>query len=205
MAERVGAAGGMLAVAAALGLAAALALPGCASQPKATEADLTLMLTMLPGRYDNGAQAEADARNGTHPAHEAVALVIIHVYTPRLGHYVYYAQESAADDPRRVLSQKMYSFQLDEKRGIVETMYEFVDPVRWRDGYQSKDLFTAVQSEDVQPEGCQLLWKKKGDGFLAAHDQKICPDRGGAAAALQMELIAGALTVGDYKFVRKGR
>ena len=203
MAEGARAAAPMLA---ALTGCAALAAAGCASTPPATATDLTLMLTMLPGRYDNRAQAEADAGSGTHPAHEAVALVIIHVYTPRLGHYVYYAQESAADDPRRVLSQKMYSFQLDEKRGIVETMYEFVDPRRWRDGYQSKDLFTAVQMEDVQPEGCQLLWKKKGDGFVAAHDQKFCPDKGGdAAAAPQMQLLADALTVGDYKFVRKGR
>lgn len=202
MAEGAKLGAGMIA---ALGASAALALGGCAGEPKATEADLTLMLTMLPGHYDNGAQAEQDAHSGTHPAHEAVALLIIHVYTPRLGHYVYYAKESAADDPRRVLSQKMYSFQLDEKRGIVETMYEFVDPVRWRDGSQSKDLFTAVTSEDVQPEGCQLLWKKKGDGFSAAHDPKICPDSGDAAAVAQMELSKGVLTVGDYKFVRKGR
>ena len=193
-------------VLAVLACCAALAAAGCASAPPATEADLTLLLTLLPGRYDNRAQAEADSRSGTHPAHEVVALVIIHVYTPRLGHYVYYAQESAADDPRRVLSQKMYAFQLDEKRGIVETVYEFVDPLRWRDGYQSKDLFTAVQMEDVQPEGCQLLWKKKGDGFVAAHEQKVCPDSVvDAAAATHMELVAGALTVGDYQFVRKGR
>jgi hypothetical protein len=189
---------------ATLAWGAALLLGACASQPKFSEADLTLMLTILPGRYDNAAQADLDARSGTHPAHEAVVLVIIHVYTPRLGHYVYYAQESAADDPRRVLSQKMYSFQLDEKRGIVETLYEFVDPLRWRDGYQSKDLFTAVQAEDVQAEGCQLLWKQQGEGFVAAHDPKICPDRGGAAAGPLMELTTGALTVGDYKF-RKGR
>lgn len=195
---------GALAGVAALAGAAALAAPGCASPPKATEAELTVMLTLLPGRYDNSAQADADVHSGTRPAHEAVALVIIHVYTPRLGHYVYYAQEWAADDPRRVLSQRMYSFQLDEKRGIVETVYEFVDPLRWRDGYQSKDLFTAVQSEDVQPEGCQLLWTKNGDGFVAFHDPKACPDSGGTAAAPQMELVAGALTVGDYKF-RKGR
>ena len=201
MAERARSA---LRVPAALVCAAAVTLAGCASEPKATEGDLMRMLTMLPGRYDNGAQAEADARSGTHPAHEAVSLLIIHVYTPRLGHYVYYAHESAADDPRRVLSQKMYSFQLDEKRGIVETLYEFVDPVRWREGYQSKDLFTAVQSEDVQPEGCQLLWTKHGDGFVAAHDQKICPDSGAAATAPQIELVAGALTIGDYRF-RKGR
>ena len=191
---------------AALACAAALTAAGCASgPPKATEADLTLMLTMLPGRYDNAAQAELDAKSGRHPAHEAVTLLIIHVYTPRLGHYVYYAQESAAKDPRRILSQRMYSFQLDEKRGIVETLYEFVEPGRWRDGSQSKDLFTAVQIEDVQPELCQLLWTKKGDGFVGAHDQKVCPDSGGAAAGLQTELTAGALSVGDYRFVRKGR
>lgn len=202
MAERARAAGGMVA---ALACAAALGASGCASTPKATEADLTLMLTMLPGRYDNRAQAELDAKSAAHPTHEALVLLIIHVYTPRLGHYVYYAQESAADDPRRILSQKMYSFELDEKRGIVETLYEFVEPGRWRGGYESKDLFTAVQMDDVQPEGCQLLWQKKGDGFVAAHDPKFCPDKGGAAAAPQMELAAGALTVGDYKFVRKGR
>jgi CpeT/CpcT family (DUF1001) len=185
---------------------AALAAVGCASgPPKATEADLTLMLTMLPGRYDNSAQAEADQRAGAHPAHEAVTLLIMHVYTPRLGHYVYYAQESAANDPRRVLSAKMYSFQLDEKRGIVETLYEFVEPVRWRDGAQNKDLFTAVQMEDVQPELCQLFWKKQGDSFVAAHDQKACPDAGGAAAAPLLELAVGTLSAGDYKFVRRGR
>jgi len=189
---------------AALACAAVLALAGCAGEKtKLTEGDMNRLLTMLPGRYDNSAQAEADVRGGIHPAHEAVALVIVHVYTPRLGHYVYYAQESAADDPRRVLSEKMYSFKLDEKRGIVQTLYEFNEPGRWRDGYLNKDLFTSVQMEDVQLEGCELLWNKKDPGFVAAHDPKACPDTGGVAAP-QMELTPGALTVGDYKF-RKGR
>lgn len=184
--------------------AACLAGPlGCASNPsKLTEADLTRLLTLLPGRYDNRAQAESDRLNGVRPGHIAVALVITHVFTPRLGRYAYYAQETAADDARRVLSQKMYSFQLDEKRGIVETLYEFIEPVRWRDG--SKDLFTGVQLEDVQAEGCQLLWKPEGEGWVASHDPKVCPDAGGTAAPPQVELTAATLNVGDYKY-RKGR
>lgn len=203
MAEGAGATRGW---AAALACVAALTAAGCASgPPKATESDLTTMLTLLPGRYDNAAQAEADLRAGAHPAQAAVALLILHVYTPRLGHYVYYAQESAADNPRRILGQKMYSFELDEKRGIVETLYEFVEPGRWRDGAQSKELFTAVQTEDVQPELCQLIWKRQGEGFVAAHDPKACPEGGGAAALPQAELTAGALSSGDLKFVRKGR
>jgi hypothetical protein len=193
-------------VCAALGCGALLALGACAhgGKPKETESELLLMLTMLPGRYDNSVQADLDAHNNTHPAHESVVLVVTHVFTPRLGKYVYYVQESAADDPRRVLGQKMYSFQFDEKRGIVQTLYEFNEPGRWRDGYLNKDLFTSVQMEDVQPEGCQLVWTKKGDGFAAARDPKVCPGSSAASAAPQMELAVGVLSVADYKF-RKGR
>jgi len=195
---------------AALVCGALLALGGCAgggrNKPdKLTEQDMLLMLTLLPGRYDNSAQAEADARNNVHPAHEAVVLVITHVYTPRLGHYVYYAQESAADNPLRILAQRMWSFEFTEDRSILETLYELNEPTRWRDGYLNKDLFTSVQMEDVQPEACRLTWKKKGDGFVATHDPKFCPTAGGSEAAPEMELTTGALSAGDYKFVRKGR
>jgi len=186
---------------AALALAMLL-LPACTDQTKVHETELSELLVVLPGTYDNTAQVEADARNHASAPHDAVALTITHVFTPRLGHHVYYAQESAADDPRRVFSQKMYSFTVDEKRGIVETLYEFVEPLRWRDGQHNKDLFTSLVTDDVQPEACQLLWKKKDDGFVATHDPKACPDAGGGAVVPQAEFTGGVLTVGEYKFRR---
>ena len=185
-------------------LAAVLALAACSDQGKVHEEELTQVLALLPGHYDNGAQADADARSGLRSGHDKVALVVAKVYTPRLGHHVFYAQEMAGDDPRRVLSQKMYGFELDDKRGIVETVYEFVEPLRWRDGQLNKDLFTSVVTEDVQAEGCQLLWKKVPDGFEARHDPKVCPDPGGSAAPPQATLSVGALSIGEYKF-RKSR
>jgi hypothetical protein len=177
---------------------------GCAEHAKVSEAEMTQLLAVLPGNYDNNAQAELEARNGARPVHVVVAITITHVYVPRLGHHVYYAQETAADDPRRVLSQKMYSFQLDEKRGIVETLYRLVEPLRWRDGQLNKDLFTSLMSEDVQPEGCQLLWKRKDAGFVATHDPKVCPEAGGGAVVPQAELSVDVLSIGEYKF-RKAR
>jgi hypothetical protein len=156
---------------------------------------------VFPGHYDNTAQVEADTRAHTHPP-DAIALTITHVYTPRLGHHVYYAQETAADDPRRLFSQKMYSFEVDEKRGIVETLYELAEPLRWRDGQQNKDVFTGMVIEDVQPEACQLLWKKKDAGFVATHDPKVCPDAGHGAILHQAEFEGGVLTIGEYKFRR---
>jgi hypothetical protein len=198
---------------AALALAAALTgLGGCAAagggsgsgaggshHQKVRESDLIAMLAVFPGRYDNNLQAEQDTRGGAHPGHDAVALTITHVFSPRLGHYVYYAQETAADDPRRVLSQTMYSFTVDEKRGIVETLYTFIEPLRWRDGQLNKDVFTSLEIEDLQAEGCQLLWKKKDQGYVATHDPKVCPDAGGASAT-QAEMSAGLLTMSGYKF-----
>jgi hypothetical protein len=181
-------------------LAGLLLVGGCTDQTKVHEGELTELLAMFPGHYDNTAQVEADTR--AHPPHDAIALTITHVYTPRLGHYVYYAQETAADDPRRVFSQKMYSFAVDEKRGIVETLYELAEPVRWRDGQQNKDMFTSMVMEDVQPEACQLMWKKKDGGFVATHDPKVCPDAGHGALLPQAEFEGGVLTIGDYKFRR---
>jgi CpeT/CpcT family (DUF1001) len=179
-----------------------LLLPGCTDQTKVHETELSELLVVLPGRYDNTAQVEADTRNHANAPHDAVALTITHVFTPRLGHHVYYAQETAADDPRRVFSQKMYSFTVDEKRGIVETLYEFTEPLRWRDGQQNKDLFTSLVTDDVQPEACQLLWKKKGEDFVATHDPKACPDAAGGTVVTQAEFSGGVLTVGEYKFRR---
>jgi hypothetical protein len=182
-------------------LAALLLLGGCTDQTRVHEGELTELLAVFPGHYDNTAQVEADTRAHTHPP-DAIALTITHVYTPRLGHHVYYAQETAADDPRRLFSQKMYSFEVDEKRGIVETLYELAEPLRWRDGQQNKDVFTGMVIEDVQPEACQLLWKKKDAGFVATHDPKVCPDAGHGAILHQAEFEGGVLTIGEYKFRR---
>ena len=183
-------------------LLTALLLAGCTDQTKVYETELSELLVLLPGRYDNTAQVEAETASHAGRPHDPVALTITHVFTPRLGHHVYYAQETAADDPRRVFSQKMYSFEVDEKRGIIETLFEFVEPVRWRDGQQNKDIFTVVTTDDVQPEACQLLWKKKDAGFVATHDPKACPDAGGGAVVPQAQFEGGVLTVGEYKFRR---
>jgi hypothetical protein len=96
----------------------------------------------------------------------------------------------------------MYSFAVEDKRGIVETLYELAEPVRWRDGQQNKDVFTGMVLEDVQPEACQLLWKKTETGFVATHDPKVCPDAGHGAIVHQAEFEGGVLTIGDYKFRR---
>jgi hypothetical protein len=161
--------------------AAAALLGGCAPNPiKQSQTDLTKLLTWLPGTYDNTAQADADASRGVRPPHDRIRLVIVRVYAPHLGHHVLYAQEMDPDDPNRVMSEHMLTFEVREEgpkpgpphgaaggsgtavpgadaaaggphRGdIVETVWTLVEPQRWRDGQNNPELFTAMVVEDAK-------------------------------------------------------
>jgi hypothetical protein len=179
---------------------AALGLLGaCADQTKLRESELTQLLGWLPGRYDNTTQADSDAQRGLQPPHDRIALIIVKVYTPRLGHHVFYVQEMAADDPRRVMSERLFSFKVDEKRGILESVYTFAEPLRWRDGQRNIELFTSVVTEDVQSvPGCELGWRKAGEQFIASYDPKLCHNTGGAAPGESAaQLSADSLSLAD--------
>ena len=191
--------------AAATAMAVLGLLGACADQTKLRESELTQLLGWLPGRYDNTAQADSNPQRGVQPPHDRIALIIVKVYTPRLGHHVFYVQEMAADDPRRVMSERMFSFKVDEKRGILESVYTFAEPLRWRDGQRNIELFTSVVTEDVQSvPGCELAWKKVGEQFTATQDPKLCGDNATAAGAPAAELTADSLTLAGYR-LRKTR
>src|SRR5690606_6800047 len=71
-------------------------LAACASQPARDEVFMARLVATLPGSYDNLAQA----RQGG--GHAALRLVIAPVQAPQVADHVYYVQEMAADDARRV-------------------------------------------------------------------------------------------------------
>src|SRR5688500_18736837 len=125
------------------GLLACLALGGCSTQLKKAQSDLAELADLLQGRYNNGAQAEADAKDGLEP-HTAVVLDIVRIDRPLLSNYVFYVQESAAGDPRRVTQQRLYTFTPVKDGTILESVYSFAQPNRWRDGHQNAGLFQAL-------------------------------------------------------------
>jgi len=191
-------------LAAASALALMLLGGACADQAQKREDDLAELLSWLPGRYDNGAQAQHDAQAGVPAPHDRVALLIMPVSTPRLGHHIFYVQEMAPDNPERIMSQRMFSFDIDEQRGIIGLMYNFIEPLRWRDGARDPRLFTSVMADDVAPVGCELVWTRSGEQFTARHDPKHCHrSGGGGGTGPEATLSADALTLSGYEF-RKG-
>lgn len=195
----------------------AVLLAGCADQSKVDEVELLQLLGSLPGTYDTTAQADEDARTGVKPAHDRITLVIARVNAPRIGHHVHYVQEMAPDDPNRVESQHLYSFKVDETRGIVQTIYTFVEPLRWRDGQKDTSVFTSLAKDDLESlPGCEVYWKKgpptppgqkpdkeairRANFFRGSVDASKCHPPGSLSAPPDMKLTENSLTLGDYQF-----
>lgn len=152
-------------------LAVSFGLAACAGQEKLAKAQLAELVTWLPGRYDNLVQAEAAGA----AAHEALALTIVPIYAPMLGDHVFYLQETAADDPRRVLDQRLLSFDTAEDGTLVQATFQLTDVLRWRDAHLNPDLFKSLMPQDVRPmQGCELRWTKTPQGFRGENDPQRC-------------------------------
>jgi hypothetical protein len=155
-------------------VAAAALLVACADQQKLREQDLAELLGSIAGHYDNSAQVEADVRRGLRPPHDALALAIVPVDDPLIGDHVFYVQEMAADDPRRVMVQRVWTFDITDKK-IVQTVWTLKEPLRFRDAHRDPDQLKSMMNQDVaQVRGCTLTWKKTGARFTASNDPKAC-------------------------------
>jgi outer membrane murein-binding lipoprotein Lpp len=186
-------------------VAGATLVAGCVTEEQKQDAQLLQLLTAIQGTYDNNAQVDRETKSGMANVHARVTLVVLHVATPRLGKYVMYAQESASDDPLRIMSQRMLSFQVDDKQGIVETVYTFNEPMRWREGINDPGMFEGVTKSDVRTAlGCELLWSKDEEKFSAAYLPGRCRS-GGEPGFTAAELTPDSLKFGSYEYRKLGQ
>ena len=167
--------------------AAQLLLGGCASTETNPDVDLQELVLLYPGHYDNIAQAQADVARGVQPPHDALALDIVPIEAPMIGENAFYVQESAADDPRRVMGQKIVMFGVTKKQ-VVQTDFALAEPNRWRNGQANPDLFKSLLTQDVHStKGCSLRWKKSEGHFAASNDPKTCHGRTATGGLAQIE------------------
>ena len=150
-------------------IAALALLAGCAENKQHVyEENLARMAHWLPGTYDNTLQAKQDVQKGVRPAHDAVELAVVPLDSVSIGRNSFYLQEAAADDPRRVFSQQVVMFKVTPK-GIIESIADLVEPLRWRDGQRESGIFMGMTPKDLKPiNGCELLWEKEGESDKAA-------------------------------------
>lgn len=159
-----------------IALAALLALGACASAAsRKAQADYVQMVAQISGEYDNRAQAVRQ------PGFGAVQVSIQSAYAPALGKQVFYVHEAAADDPRRIISQRLVALMIDQKSGaIVQHDWIFVDALRWRTAREQPDLFKSLILDDVRETPPRKLAFEGDDLTL-----QVVAGRGAGALRLQ--------------------
>lgn len=158
-------------------------LTACAAQPKKEDAFLAAFVQHLQGSYDTIAQARAN------PGRLAVRLMVAPVHAPRIGDEVFYVQEIAADDERRVLSQRLYVVNAVPKREqAVLTQLDLAEPLRWRDGHLHRELFVGMLMQDVRARpGCDLLWEREDEVYVASAAGSCRTSAPGTGETLRVE------------------
>ncbi len=128
----------------------ALALAACSSQAELRKSQLATLADQLPGNYVNPRQM----------------LTVMRVAA------------TAANDARRIVSERIWSLQLAADGGIVGGVYGLEEPERWRVGTESPELFRSLLMRDLRAlPGCELLWTSSAQGFSAASASERCPQR----------------------------
>jgi hypothetical protein len=173
-------------IAGIVALLSACSLPTLPSQRR--DAELREFTLLLSGTYDNIAQARMDERQGVHPPHDKLTLAIVPLLAPTVGDHVFYMQEMAADDHRRVMLQRVLSVDATEL-GIVQTQYSLKEPLRWRDGHLNPEVFDSMVPQDLNVlRGCSLIWKKDGEKFTGATTSGRCHDTTPEEGVLDMNI-----------------
>jgi hypothetical protein len=178
--------------------AALLALAGCSNDVKLRKAELQQLVTLLPGNYDNREQSEAvGGASGT-----ALELNVVQIYAPFLSDHVFYVQENALGDPRRVLAQRLFVFDLVDEKRIMQRTLGFAEAMRWRDGHLNTDLFKGLMGQDVGAAAgaCALEWTLGPEAFTGK-----APSAGTCIGVSRAELTGRGLTVAEpeLRFLRR--
>lgn len=153
-------------------MAASLALvSGCGGSLAERKGELAQLARLLPGDYDNKEQASSpDSANIT-----ALRLSIVPIYAPLVGRDIFYLQEMAADDARRVTAQRVLSLEVTPGGQLLQGVYALNEPSRWRDGHEKVDLFKSLLPNDLRlVEGCDVTWRLAGRRFTGANDAARC-------------------------------
>jgi hypothetical protein len=190
-------------------VAISLTLGACASQLKKAESELVELADLLPGRYNNVAQAQQDLKSGSGQ-HAGLILDIVRVDMPMLSHHVFYAQESAADDPLRITYQRILTFEAIKDGRIVQRIHTFKQPARWRDGQLNPGLFKGLMATDTtQMAGCDLDWKKDGEKFVGQNLREACRVNGGSLGSVKVdmraELSGDELAIAELSYTAGGK
>jgi len=170
--------------------AIALLAAGCTSNVKLRDEELARIDEWLPGVYDNRPQVDDDLAKNATDIHAPIDLVILPVSAQIIGKHVFYMESRNSMNPRRVVDQRLYSFESSaDKKAIVQTLYRFKEPDRWAGGKRRADIFRSIVPDDLSSaSSCVIKWEFDGLRFIGISSPSSCraPAEAGVSSFLEL-------------------
>lgn len=188
-----------------LALATTLTGAAAAATPVAQlTADRDLLVATLAGEFDNWAQVEGAAADAGSPAPDHVHAAFAAVGLEEMAGPLMYGQMAGGGPGGEVFRQRLYTFDVDPLvDGIVMTISRFQDEALVLDAHRHPERMLGVFVEDLAPiPGCDILWRREGDGFLGVSSGEPCLVVGGPQGEVQffhrMELDERSLKLHEW-------
>ncbi|MEY4761471.1 MAG: hypothetical protein RLZZ200_1327 [Pseudomonadota bacterium] len=172
--------------------------------------DMTAIQELLVGRFDTADQAKSEADAGA-ASRVALQRVIVPVRAGFIGDSVFYFQETVQGDARRVVAQQLWLLESlpGKSRLLVTTPLALAEPLRWREGLRSPEMFRGILPQDVKPlAGCAVVWRRVAEGFDGATEPGRCrlsTDGAMLRVDQQYQLRASGLGVQERRFDAAGQ
>ena len=159
-------------------LIALMPLEAMADDSAILDKDFALMMTWLPGIYDNQEQVyfedEQDVADTLR--HERVHTVLKPVKLPRFGDHVFYLQQYVNDDPAQLSRARLYVLNPDYERNVVAMqIYNFDVPELLADVHLDPTQLAQLTTDQVHTMlGCEVLWRRTANQFLGQTQRQAC-------------------------------
>ena len=140
--------------------------------------DFALMMTWLPGIYDNQEQVYFEGEQDVADTlrHVRVHTVLTPVNLPQLGAHVFYLQQYVNDDPAQVNRQRLYVLSPDYERNVVAMqIYSFNDAELLADAHVGPTQLAQLTTDQLHTmPGCEVLWRRTANQFLGLTQRQAC-------------------------------
>ena len=161
-------------------LIALMPLKAIADDSAILDKDFALMMSWLPGIYDNQEQVyfedEQDVADTLR--HVRVHTVLTPVDLPRLGTHVFYLKQNVDDDPAKISRQRLYVLNPDyERNAVTMQIYRFDNADSLKKGHLDPAQLAQLTTEQVQTvPGCEVLWRRTANQFFGQMQRQGCID-----------------------------
>jgi hypothetical protein len=140
------------------------------------QSDMTVMLSMFKGEFDNFWQVSKEKDDSVKNVHEHIHSIFAPVSVPAMGENVFYVKQYMDGNPKKIYRQRLYSFKQDDaEKAIRLDIYSFPVDSLYYDSHLKPEQIKDLTADKLSiTKGCEVYWKRDGEKFVGYMKDKAC-------------------------------